>query len=105
MKKTFLIKRMPPLELKKNISLYAIRISLGLRIITLRMKCLSNSTPITQANTIMPESMDTYIAVGMFWVYPGMFPANIKVDPNSSNALPKLTIALEMIALSERNGN
>lgn len=53
----------------------------------------------------MPESMDTYIAVGMFWVYPGMFPANIKVDPNSSNALPKLTIALEMIALSERNGN
>jgi hypothetical protein len=53
----------------------------------------------------MPESMDTYIAIGMFWVYPGMFPANIKVDPNSSNALPKLTIALEMIALSERNEN
>lgn len=38
---------------------------------------------------VSPVSTAKYIANGIFWVFPGMFPATIRVAPNSPKALAK----------------
>ena len=58
------------------------------------MKEMAMITPThSQARVIFPESMAIYIAVGIVWVCPGMFPANMSVAPNSPKALAELNIA------------